>query len=344
MADAAEELEAETTFADEAEEAWAEVEAAQVGHDSAEVPAETPAEAQTTQEDPAQPPGDLEAAAVPGEGADTPEPPLEPLHHWPEAYKGLFKELTPANQKLYMERERKFEDAYRSKSTEAAQASRALDDFRKIIAPHLQGWQRQGLTPSQGVTRWAALEKDLQEKPAETLIGLAKQMGVDLGEAIAEQPYVHPAVAGLQDELRQVRETLAQREEHDRQAAQRQRQSQSEAALHQIEAFASETNPDGSKKYPLVEDRLVMQTMSQLLTAGQVRDLPAAYEGAIAHLKQHPLYQETQAQQVQTAQADVTRAEKASRTVQPSAEAAPAGGIDDDDAAILRQLEAAGLE
>lgn len=64
----------------------------------------------------------------------------------------------------------------------------------------------QGMDTRQGLGQLLAYAEQLAKDPKSTIPQLAKLYGVDLGALVAEQPYVDPQVATLQQQLQQLQQ------------------------------------------------------------------------------------------------------------------------------------------
>lgn len=62
----------------------------------------------------------------------------------------------------------------------------------------------QGMDTVSGVRQLVSYAEQLARDPKGTIPQLAKLYGVDLGNLVAEQPYVDPQVAQLQSQLEQL--------------------------------------------------------------------------------------------------------------------------------------------
>lgn len=266
---------------------------------------------------------------------------IEPHQHWSNEDKEAFKTLSRPQQDAWVDRERRYSHQYDNTARELNSTKQAVGEFHNMISPLVEGWERHGFSPTQGLTRMVALERDLRNDPQAALLRLAKESGVDLEKVHAEQPYVDPQTRQLQEQLRKETEWRENFERQQEQTVQRQQQQVQQQALTQLENFASATDESGNLKYPYVQDKTVMEMMGESIRGGQAQNLPDAYEQAVNSLRSHPLFQE-QAQQLSSdTQAKVKKARGASKVVR--GDTATAENYDED-AAILKMLEDAGLE
>ena len=273
---------------------------------------------------------------------------MEPHAHWSEDYKNMFSALpSREHQEAVLQRERLFEQGISQKAAEAKQYQQVNQEFQQMISPLVQDWQRQGMTPSQGLMTLVALQNDLKSDPKAALVRLAQQQQVDLKSTWEEQPYVDPQTQQLQQMVQQQQQVLQnmqrQQQEQTQQAQLHQQQAVKNNAIQQLAAFASETDESGQLKYPYVKDKTVMEVMSESLTTGQSQSLEQAYSGAVSYLRGHPLFKDMVSQSSEEQAAKVQRAKQASK-VAKGQHASSAIEVDDLEADILKQLDAAGYE
>lgn len=304
--------------------------------DPPETPPETPPE-----EEP------QEIAAEAEEEAE--EELLEPQEHWGNEYKETFRTMNRAQQDRWLEREKMFEDKQRERSeeygrvnTELENSKAAISQFQNMISPLVSDWERQGLAPSQGLMRLVALEKDLRDNPATAVIRMAEQYGVNLEQEIANQPYIDPQTREMQRRVREQEEALETMKRQQTQAREQEQQRVQENAFRQLQAFAGTTDESGAPKYPYVNDPMVQTYMSDALAGGQANSLADAYEQAIGKMREHPFYRDQVQQSTQSTQKKVQRAKEASKVVR--GDAPEPITPTNEDAAILKMLEDAGLE
>ena len=273
---------------------------------------------------------------------------MEPHAHWSEDYKSMFSALpTRAHQEAVLQRERLFEQGISQKAAEAKQHHQANQEFQQMISPLVQDWQRQGMTPSQGLMTLVALQNDLKTDPKAALVRLAQQQQIDLKSTWEEQPYVDPQTLQLQQTVQQQQQALEnmqrQQYEQTQQAQLRQQQAVRNNAMQQLATFASETDENGQPKYPYVQDKTVMEVMSESLKTGQSQSLEQAYSGAVSYLRGHPLFKDMVSQSSEEQAAKVQRAKQASKVARGQ-HASTAIEVDDLEADILKQLDEAGYE
>lgn len=266
---------------------------------------------------------------------------LEPHQHWKEEDKALFRTLNRQQQEGYLDREKRFQRHYDSTASGFNQAKAAINEYQQMLSPLVQDWERQGLPPSQGLMRLVALEKDLRDNPAQALIRLAGERGVNLEQEYANQPYVDPQVRQVQEELRRVNEEMDKAKRYKEETLQQQQQASQDYAYQQLQTFANTKDDAGNQKYPYINDKTVMSVMGEAMETGQVTNLHDAYEAAMNHMRNHPFFKDQVSKQSDSVQAKVKKAKSASKVVRGETSAA---SITNQDADILQMLEDAGLE
>ena len=178
------------------------------------------------------------------------------------------------------------------RDNEFAQYKRQLDPIAEVIAPYVQQYQLQGMSPQQGLQQLFATADSMRSNPDQTfpwlaqmykprnagqvIKALAQAWGADLGQMSQEAPYVDPhvqqAFGALQQRLSGYEQALWQQQ-------QGQRMAQQAAVLSEIEAFESAADANGAQKHP--HFREVYDDMVSLLNMQRARTLPEAYEMAV---------------------------------------------------------------
>lgn len=128
-----------------------------------------------------------------------------------------------------------------------------------------------GTDPHTFVRQLVGYYGQLQANPAQTILQLAQQFGVDLEQAIAERPYTDPATSALEQRLNQL-EGARHREMVES------RQQESNRIMQQIQTFAGETDASGNLTHPHFEQ--VQENMTRLINGGVASDLESAYKTA----------------------------------------------------------------
>lgn len=92
------------------------------------------------------------------------------------------------------------------KEQEYADYRKRFDPIGELVSPYEGYWKMQGMDTRQGLGQLLAYAEQLAKDPKSTIPQLAKLYGVDLGSLVAEQPYVDPQVATLQQQLQQLQQ------------------------------------------------------------------------------------------------------------------------------------------
>jgi hypothetical protein len=269
---------------------------------------------------------------------------LTPYDHWKAEYREGFSEMSRKQQELWLQREKEFEDGIRSKGQELSQAKRFVGELHQIIQPMVNDWARQGLQPASGIRRAIALEQALRDDPQNAIMSLAKERGVDLSQAWAEQPYQDPAVSQLEKQLSEQRRQMDEWRRQQEHAQQQQLEQQRQQAYGQILEMKEAKDESGNLKFPHLE--YVMSNMAQALESGRARSLESAYSQAVQELRNHPVIRDSLARETQQTttqrKAEAEKAKAASRAVDSNSTgtANQPKTLDQD---ILEALEANGL-
>lgn len=210
------------------------------------------------------------ADAPPAEESDQPEVVPAPVG-WSDEDRAHFAALPPELQKVVLRRESEREKALSQKSQEFADHKRRLDALDKVISPHRQTWELNGLTEEQALGRLFAAQKLLSERPEQALAYLARQHGVDLARLSQPRPAANGAPVNNQllQRLERLEGTLSKAD----QARISEQQGQIERT---IQSWSAETGKDGQPLRPHFE--AVHDHMTQLLPMIRQR------EPGIAHV------------------------------------------------------------
>ena len=214
------------------------------------------------------------------------------------------------------------------RDNEYAQYRKQLDPIAEVIAPYVQQYQLQGMTPQQGLQQLFATADSIRQNPDQTfpwlaqmykprdagqvIQALAQAWGADLGQLTQDAPYIDP-------NMQQMFGALSQRLQTYEQAMWQQQQGQMHAkqaaVLREIEAFESAADAAGTPKNP--HFREVYDDMVSLLNMQRARTLPEAYEMAV---RLNPQLAQAMAEKKALAEAarqtaDAKQAAEASRNV-----------------------------
>lgn len=246
--------------------------------------------------------GQPAAAALPAAPAD---PPLDAPAMWNQAAKDAWlalngdanhRERLKALHAQYAETQKYITQTEQQR----AQLARMYQPFHEVIQPYAQQWAMQGLSPEMGLRQVMSYAEALQRDPKGTLMELAQAYGVDLRQALDDQPWVDPATQQLADKVQQFERMFQSMQDQGHRA-------QQETAIREVRAFESEADAAGNPKYPYF-DR-VWEAMVPMIANGITPDLPSAYE--LACLRDPQIRAEMQAQQNERARTDALAAAQA---------------------------------
>lgn len=300
---------------------------------------------ETPTEEPTEAPAEVseETAQVTEEAPPLEEEKLSPHEHWKAEYKDGFSGMSRPQQDLWLQREKEFEQGYQQRGRELNQAKQFVNELHGIIEPVVNDWARQGLKPDAGIRRAIALEQALRDNPAETLISLAQERGVDLQQSWAQQPYEDPAIQEMRKQITELKREREQGQARQEEAQREDYARQHQAAMAQIAGMRDAKDESGNPKYPYIEH--LVGNMTEALTSGRAQTLETAYDLAAQELRSHPLVKDVLAKSTREAadrsQAEADKAREASRTVDSNTTgtANQPKSLDDD---ILEAIEAHG--
>lgn len=145
------------------------------------------------------------ASAQPSQAAGA--PPVS----WAADAKGQWASLSPAVQAAVLKREQEASNGIR-------QYSDQVKLYERAISPIAQEAQRRGLTTEDGIQRLLDGQRFLETQPAQAILWLSKQHGIDLAElasnppAFQQQARPDPAFAQVSQTVSTLQERLAQME------------------------------------------------------------------------------------------------------------------------------------
>lgn len=199
---------------------------------------------------------------------------MEAPQHWSDSDKTLFAGQPREVQQFMLDRHKAMEGDYTRKSMEVADFRRTWEPVQDIFAPYEQELRASGTSPGQLVNQWAGTYLALQNDPAGTLRALANQYGVDL--AADDEGYTDPVVGNLQQQLHQLQNSMAQREQMEYAS----KQAAIESTIHDFKEMKTEA---GELAHPYFDD--VMEDMLALASAeraaGRNPEIHTLYEIAV---------------------------------------------------------------
>lgn len=213
-----------------------------------------------------------------------------------------------------------------------------LDPVYQVLQPFEQRYALQGIPIQQGVQQLFQAAELLNtdpdtafpwlagayrpRNPLQAINQLAQSWGVDLGQALQEQPYIDPTVTALlsplQQQVQQMREVLQRQEQQQYQAQVGYVQQQQHALVSEISDFEAAKDENGQLLHP--HFAAVFDDMVKLVELGHAKDVPTAYKLAVQYSPQNQtsLAEKARQKAIQSASARTAAAEKserASRTV-----------------------------
>ncbi len=235
------------------------------------------------------------------------EAPWEPpafTSRWSESARNALKEFGGASHN------RKFLDPilgqFEEHNKKHTQHQQEFSDYRKTVDPVYNvlrdlepSYRIQGMSLEQGVSqlvegaKFVATNPDQAfpyfagmyrpQNPAEAVLGIAKQWGVDLGQLTQEQPYIDPTVqallAPMQQELAYFRNAESQREQAARQRAHQEQVQLQNAVVEKLTALETQKDESGNLRFPYLKD--VFDDILLLANSGRVKTIEDAYDRAV---------------------------------------------------------------
>jgi hypothetical protein len=194
----------------------------------------------------------------------------------------------------------------------------------------------QGRNPMDVIGEYLYYGQQLARDPQNTIKSLAKNYGVDLNQAVQDEPYVDEVTKQLMDRYQTLEQQIQQQQ-------MQQQQAQAQAVVEQARAFEFETDAEGNLRHPHVPK--VADHMLSLMQSGQAQDWKSAYETACwmnPEVREVLLKEQGQSKKLQ--QTEQAQKAKAAATAQPkpgkSAKQQPKGveGVDDAVERAAREL------
>lgn len=259
----------------------------------------------------------VEAASPPAltQDAEAIQPPIS----WKPEEKELWAKVPAELRPVLARREQELLADYTRKTQHAAQIAREAEPIRQVLAPYAPILQQQGLAPDQAVSLLMNAHVKLESNPAAAIAELIRSYNLQPEHVMqalhapAAPQYVPPQVALLE-------QRLAQLEADRQQAIQAQHQQRFMSLQQEVDAFQSETLPDGNLARPYAKEleNLMASILPQLRQenpgAGNRAILEAAYDWA---LHANPKTRQTILQQ-----SDQKRREEATAKAQKAKQAA----------------------
>jgi len=199
---------------------------------------------------------------------------------WKPEQRQRFNSLSPDVQALVMERQAEQQAFYQRKLTEEGEFRKQTEPLYQAAQKWSQFTQSIGKSPDELFEGYASIEATLRYAPYAEKVKLFADIAQAYGIPFAQpepDPYAdplqptgqaYPVIHDLQAQLQQERQRAQRLEQQYHSTVEQQLASQ-------VQAFATEKNPDGSAKYPFFET--VKPTMGQLLSTGQAKTLAEAY-------------------------------------------------------------------
>ena len=204
-------------------------------------------EAPAPTEVPATPEASAESAP---ENPVTPQEPAEFPQSWSAQDREVFKALPEPARNTILRREKELLADYTRKTGQAAQIMRRYAPIESVIAPHEESWRLSGHTPEQVLGQLVSAQKRLDSNPIEGISIIMQSYGVtpqDLIDQVgAGSAQNLPELHSVKEELRQLRETLSQRQQYEA-------QSQQQSRIEQVANFANEKDAQGNLLRPHFE-------------------------------------------------------------------------------------------
>lgn len=200
---------------------------------------------------------------------------------WTPEQRAAFQALPPEAQKVALDVVQGRDKFYGEKLAEYDHSLRAISPLVNAVQPHLGRIQNITRDPSEYVAHVLNMDYKLQFAPYAEKVQLLSELAQKVGVPIAVQPpdpfstdptqvggEAYPVIHDLQNQIRQLTSQVQSFQQRNESALQQQTQSE-------VLRFSSQTNADGSPKYPLFEQ--VKRSMGELLDAGKANTMEEAY-------------------------------------------------------------------
>lgn len=201
---------------------------------------------------------------------EAPEPGLEAPLHWSAEDKAAFAKVPKDAQEFVLRRHKAMEADYTRKTQEVADTKRFKDNFDQLLNPYRNQFAMHGMDDVGAVRYLLGNFQALQQNPAQFLMNLAQQYGVDFSQK--QDGTVDPTIQALQGEISSLRSQIAQ-------TTQAQQYQVNSSLLNQVNAFRDEKDATGNLKHPHFET--VRKDMSVLIESGRAQTLDEAYPLAV---------------------------------------------------------------
>lgn len=186
------------------------------------VPRETPAQETTGTPDQAQTPPPEQA-----------QPAIEPPVSWSAEMKAVFPSLPPAAQEFIAKRESEAQ----AKITQQGQELSQLNPIRAVIEQNLDVFERNGVSPDDGLGRLLRAERLLEQNAPAAIAEIAAAYGVDLAMFA---PAANQSEAALRNHIAQLEARLNDTSARIQQREAREAETQHSTVLGEIEKFAKD--------------------------------------------------------------------------------------------------------
>lgn len=183
---------------------------------------------------------------------------------WPDELKPEFSKLPPEIQTKLMAYEAKREEGIQTKLNETQGARQVAEAFFKVAGPHMDFIRAEGGDPISAAGQLFGIARQMRVDPKGTLLNLARQFNVDLGNTTEGEPQPQSQVP---PELQQRLNTVEQR------LQQQQHEGLKQQINSEIQAFSKDP---ANKHFAKVQAK-----MSELIASGEVAGLKPAYELAV---------------------------------------------------------------
>ena len=196
---------------------------------------------------------------------ETASPSITAPNSWSAEMKAKFGSLPPEAQQYIAQRESEMHAAI----TQKGEQIKAFEPIRQTLDQHREVFAKNGVSEAEGISRFIAADRFLEQNPSAAIQWLAESYGVDLRQFSAnpgstdQSPVPPREVFELKQEINQLKSylTAQQRQSHEAEQA---------TVVKTVEDFA--------KDKPHFEK--VRKIMGSLMQAGEAADLNEAYDKA----------------------------------------------------------------
>jgi len=188
--------------------------------------------------------------------AEAPKGPISPPHSWTDEKKALFLSLPPAAQEYILQRETEVTQGLSRQGRELSEVKRRAEQYDSLLGAHQELFDRNRVSPVEGVQQLLMAQQALDDNPAEALkiIGQSYGLKVEIAQG-DDSPYNQTGyLSPVLQKINTLEARLA-RQEEERQAHQARLKEERQAhAIGEVQSFAAEVDSNGTPLRPYIQE------------------------------------------------------------------------------------------